>query len=367
MDRGVCELRTLYQLYSSAPGFGGLRVPLPPGRNDFPPKQIDLGRLLFFDPVLSADGSLSCAHCHHPDHAFSDGLGRSVGRGGHGWAQHRTGGTVLSRGAPSLWNVGFLQHLFWDGRADSLEQQAEGPLFSADEMGTTPARLEQTLSANPVYLRLFADAFDTPGLKRVSSAMVQRSLAAFESCLVSIDSRYDRYAHGDENALTEQEKRGHNLFRSFTMRCSQCHTPPLFTTGELAVTGTPEPDGLPFDAGAGAVTPAPELRGAFRIPSLRNVALTAPYMHSGRYATLHDVVEFYNDKRGHAAPADEHLLIHWHIALPGKTLDASQVDDLVAFLVTLTDESHMPPIPTQVPSGLPVVGREPYLTDRSTR
>jgi cytochrome c peroxidase len=367
LTNGGCDFRTLYQLYSSPEGFGGLRVPLPRGRDGFSPQQIDLGRLLFFDPILSADRTLSCAHCHHPDHAFSDGHGQSLGRGGHGWGPLREGGVVLPRGAPSLWNVGFLKHLFWDGRAESLEQQVQGPLFSQDEMGNTPPQLESVLSANATYVRLFAQAFHTPDLTHISTAMVEQTLAAFESCLISLNSRYDHYAHGDENALTDQEKRGLNLFRSFTMRCSQCHTPPLFTSGELAVIGSPEPEGSKLDPGAGAMTSDPTLRAAFKIPSLRNIALTAPYMHSGALPTLRSVVDFYNDKRGHAIPEGEHLLVHWHIALAGKTLDAGETDDLVAFLQTLTDESMKPPVPTAVPSGLPVVGRDQNSINRSIR
>jgi cytochrome c peroxidase len=354
-----CRLASLYQLYAAPQGFGGLRVPLAPARDGFTPEQIDLGRLLFFDPLLSGDHATSCAHCHHPDWAFADAHGRSAGRGARGAGGERSGGVELARGAPSLWNVAFLSRFFWDGRADSLEAQARGPLFAADEMNNTAQQLEGDLASNAAYRQLFRDAFGADG-EHISTDLIVRALAAFESSLISLNSRYDRYAHGDASALNEQEQRGHAVFRSFTVRCSQCHTPPLFTNGELAVIGTPEPAGKPFDHGAGGHADSGGLNGAFKIPSLRNIALTAPYMHSGRFQTLEEVVGFYNDHRGHAAPAEEHLEIHWHIALPGPTLSRDDVADLTAFLGTLTDESLAPAIPARVPSGLPVIGHRQF-------
>jgi cytochrome c peroxidase len=357
-EKGGCRLASLYQLYSSPQGFGGLRVPLPAVRDGFTPEQIDLGRLLFFDPLLSGDHSLSCAHCHHPDWGMADAHGRSAGRGAQGEGAHRAGGTELPRGAPPLWNLAFLSRFFWDGRAESLEAQVAGPLFAADEMANSEQQLESELNANMAYRQAFQQAFG-PQAGHISMALVTKALAAFEASLVSLDSRYDRYAHGDEAALSEQEKRGHAVFRSFTVRCSQCHTPPLFTNGELAVIGTPEPAGKEFDHGAGMRAGSGALNGAFRIPSLRNIAVTAPYMHSGRFGTLEEVAAFYNDHRGHAAPAAEHLELHWHIALPAPTLNRRDVDDLVAFLKTLTDESAAPDIPLHVPSGLPTVRHWP--------
>ncbi|MCC7411045.1 MAG: cytochrome-c peroxidase [Gammaproteobacteria bacterium] len=350
---GVCRLHSAYQRYDSPPGFGGLRVPLPPLRDGYTPAQIDLGRYLFFDPLLSAEADVSCAHCHHPDYGYADGRARAIGRGGRGVGPDRHGGAQLARASPSLWNVGFLSHLFWDGRADSLEAQAQGPLFAANEMGTTPQRLEASLNASPVYRRLFQQAFAIDPAGRIEVRHVAAALTAFQSTLVSLDSRYDRYAHGDPSALTGQEIEGMNVFRSFVARCSQCHTPPLFTNGELAVIGTPEPPGKALDPGAGETLGEASLRGAFKVPTLRNVALTAPYMHSGAFATLAQVVKFYNGGRAHALPPGERLMIHWHITSPD--LRAPELDALVAFLGTLTDESGAPAVPDRVPSGLPVV------------
>lgn len=353
-DDGRCRFVSVYQMYDAPDGFGGLRVPLPSIRDGFTPAQIDLGRYLFFDPVLSRDHDLSCAHCHHPEHGFADGLGRSVGHGGSGVGPERRGGERLARNSPSLWNVGFMEPLFWDGRAGTLEAQAEGPLFAPEEMANTPEALLATLNAIPAYRALFAQAFGPASGESVDLARVTRALTAFQASLVSFNSRYDRYAHGDEDALNAQEQRGHALFRSFVIRCSQCHTPPLFSNRQLAVIGAPDADGAAFDPGAGEFSADPAHRGAFRVPSLRNIALTAPYMHAGVFRDLGEVVDFYNDRRGHAVPADQHLHIHWHIPLHAPTLSAQEVDDLVAFLHALTDTSMTPPIPARVPSGLAV-------------
>lgn len=360
MPDGTCELRTLYSLYTSPDGFGGLRTPLPEHRGGYTAEQIDLGRYLFFDPALSGDGATSCAHCHHPALGFADGLPRSSGMGGLGVGPARVGGVALPRAAPSLWNAGFLTSFFWDGRSESLEAQARGPLFSPLEMGNSPRQLESELNAIGDYRSLFVRAFGAEADAGVTTELVVRALAAFESSLVSLNSRYDRYAHGDANALTALEQEGHNVFRSFVARCSQCHTAPLFTNEQLAVVGAPEPEGQAFDPGAGPLLKIPQLRGAFKVPTLRNITHTAPYMHSGAFDELAEVVDFYNKGRGHAVPEDEDLLIHWHIVDPD--LSATEVAALIAFLGSLNDETASPKIPAAVPSGLPVV--EPVVRAR---
>jgi len=349
-----CRFRSLYQMYNSPQGFGGLRVSLPSLPDGYPPQQIDLGRYLFFDPLLSADHRLSCAHCHRPDRAFTDGRARSV--------VHKSGDTtgsrrdiVLPRGAPSLWNVGFLRRFFWDGRANSLAEQAMGPLFARDEMNNSPRQLERDLNNQPVYRCMFAEAFHLQPSEEITYTMVLQSLSAFESTLISLNSRYDRYAHGDDDALTEAEKHGLNIFRGVALACAQCHTPPLFANDELEVTGVPNASGLPFDAGAGRLAPTRGLRGAFKTPTLRNIERSAPYMHAGQFTTLREVVRFYNDRPGHAAPKEEHLQIDWRMGLRRPVLSERDIDDVIAFLSTLTDESMMPAIPLRVPSGLAVV------------
>jgi cytochrome c peroxidase len=338
---GGCVLRNRYRDYASLrdAGVGGLKSGLPPLREGFTPEQIDLGRYLFFDPILSADGTVSCASCHDPALGFADGQAQATG----------IEGQTLKRSAPSLWNVGFLSTLLWDGSKSTLESQMQGPLYSPIEMGNTPAQLLATLNANTTYRLLFEQAF---GTTPIALEHIYTAITAFESSLVSLNSRYDLYAHGYHAALNEEEIAGLNVFRSFVARCAECHTPPLFTNQQLAVIGVADVPGEILDAGAGAITGDATQRGAFRVPSLRNVARTAPYMHRGQKATLADAAAFYTGGRGHEVPEGEALMIHWHIWEPRLT--DKEISLLVTFLDTLTDEGFMPEIPTAVPSGLPI-------------
>ena len=338
-----CISKNLYNQYAvrNKAGVGGLKSALPEIRDGFSPQEIDLGRYLFFDPVLSSDQTISCATCHDPKKGFSDGLAVSQGIDGH----------KLKRAAPSLWNVGYLRRLFWDGRASSLEEQMEGPLFSKEEMGNTPENLLRTLNSIENYRNLFAEAnTDRDKNEPIQLKEIFTAITAFQSSLVSLNSKYDQYAHGYHSALNQQEIEGLNVFRSFVARCAECHTPPLFTNQQFAVIGTPEPDGLPLDLGAEVPFNDKSLRGAFKVPSLRNIAKTAPYMHSGNFKTLRETVQFYTDGRGHAVPENEKLIIHWHIWEPKLT--DYELDRLVDFLKTLTDESFTPIVPKELPSGL---------------
>ncbi|MDO6446642.1 cytochrome c peroxidase [Colwellia sp. 1_MG-2023] len=342
-EQGVCRLLTRYQFYSSVQnkGLGGTRTNLPAHRDGFTPAQIDLGRFLFFDPALSKDGSISCASCHQPDKGFSDDLDRSIG----------ITGEKVARSAPTLWNVAFVDKFFWDVRANSLEEQAMGPLFDPLEMANTPEQLLSTLRNNQDYLAMFAQAF--PQENTIELAQIYTALTAFQTSLISLNSRYDQYAHGYHQALTKNEIAGLNVFRSFVARCAECHQPPLFTNNEIAVIGAPEPEGRALDIGAEKTYNAPKLRGAFKVPTLRNITKSAPYMHSGRYDNLRDAVKFYNDGRGNSVPEGEEMLLHWHISEPNLTDD--ELDLIVEFLGTLTDESLTPQTPNKVPSGLPVI------------
>ena len=189
-DAGRCTLHSQYQAYGSLydKGVGGLKTGLPPVRDGFTPQQIDLGRLLFFDPLLSRDGSVACSSCHDPALGFSDGRARSVG----------VQGTPVQRSAPSLWNVAFLERLLWDGSKQTLEEQLQGPLYAPNEMGGDPQTLLTKLQDNANYRHLFASAFDDQPL---ALDQVYTALAAFESSLISLNSRYDLYAHGVHSCL----------------------------------------------------------------------------------------------------------------------------------------------------------------------
>ncbi|NQX87508.1 MAG: cytochrome-c peroxidase [Halioglobus sp.] len=346
---GQCRLRTFYEFYESVQGagLGGTRTTLPHHRDGFSPQQIDLGRYLFFDPILSADRSLACASCHQPALGFSDGLRRSVGMGS----------APLRRAAPTLWNVAFLKKFFWDAHASSLEEQMLGPLYSSREMGNAPQKVLADLNGIPTYRALFGQAFPGRDGQRIALSEVYTALAAFQSSLISLNSRYDRYVHGDQDALTSEEIEGLNIFRSFVARCAECHTPPLFTNQQIAVIGAPEPEGLPLDIGAEKTFDTPKLRAGFKVPTLRNITRTAPYMHSGLFDDLRAVTAFYNGGRGHAVPEGVDLHLHWHISSPELTDD--ELDRLVDFMDTLTDESLVPDVPEQLPSGLmPVINED---------
>jgi cytochrome c peroxidase len=356
-EQNLCRLVSLYREYPSLQGrgMGGLKIGLPKVRDGFSPQQIDLGRYLFFDPLLSGNGQVSCATCHQPDKGFGDGLPRSIG----------AHGEEVPRSAPSLWNVGLQELYFWDGRAESLEQQMQGPLYDELEMANTPQNLLASLGANETYRNLFKQAFPRGELDEISLGQVYLALAAFEASLISLNSRYDYYAHGVHEALSPGEIEGLNIFRSFVARCAECHTPPLFSNQQIAVLGTPEPEGRPLDPGREAVTGDASQRAGFKVPSLRNVSLTAPYMHSGRYENLREAVAFYTGGRGHAVPEGENLSIHWHIWEP--QLEDHELDRLVEFLGALTDESYMPATPQQLPSGLPLENSLGLSTDSQKR
>lgn len=332
------------------PSYSGLQREFPPlnqpSDNPTTPEKVELGRLLFFDSILSAKNDIACATCHHPDYGFADGLSRSIGAGGMGLGPHRRGGVELKRSAPGLWNVGYVSVLFWDGRASSLEDQSRVPLTHPDEMAADPDATVAELKAVPEYV----DRFNT-ALGGVTFENAQRALAAFERTLITRDSPFDRYAAGQFDALTPSQRRGLALFRSAATRCFECHAAPTFGSDTFRITGVPDAPGQPHDAGRKAVAPDGQ-DGAFKSPSLRNIALTAPYMHNGVFKTLDEVIDFYAKGGGNAYGAK-----NVDTFMTGFDLTAQEKADLTAFLYALTDESKMPPVPDRVPSGLPVVTR----------
>lgn len=342
-ENNECIAQNLYGQYYSPnnKGVGGLKIALPTVRDGFTPQEIDLGRYLFFDPILSGNGKMACVSCHNPAKGFSDGLPKSIGNNN----------KTLKRASPSLWNVAYQKRLFWDARANNLESQMQGPLYSAEEMNNTPENLLKTINKAQNYRKLFAQAFKKKSKNdQIKLDEIYRAITAFEASLISLNSKYDQYAHGFHEALNDNEIEGLNVFRSFVARCAECHTPPLFSNQEIAVIGSPEPNGLPLDPGAEITYNDKSLRGGFKVPSLRNIVKTAPYMHSGKFSTLRETVQFYTDGRGHAVPKDENLILHWHIWEPKLT--NTEMDRIVDFLKTLTDESFMPFAPKTLPSGL---------------
>jgi cytochrome c peroxidase len=325
-----------------------------PSDNPTTPEKVELGKLLFFDPILSDDNTLSCAHCHHPHLGFSDGLPRSRGRGGKGAGRERTGGIELTRGAPSLWNTVYNHRQFWDGRAAHLEEQARMVITTPEEVNADPAELVRELKAIPEYRALFDKAFGGTDGESITFKNVTHAIAAFQRTLVSFNSRFDRYAAGDGSALSPQEKRGLKLFLSPKTRCNECHGIPVFADRNFKVIGVPDPKDGPADVakpeaerGRGGGS-----NGAFKIPTLRNIALTAPYMHNGVFETLEEVLDFYAGGGGRGLGLDVPLQDD---KIRKFSLTPQEKADLIAFLLALTDESAAPEIPARVPSGLPVV------------
>jgi len=343
---------------TNTPGDGGLRRPFPkmairPG-NEVTAERVALGRLLYFDPVLSGGNDLSCATCHHPDLGLTDGRGLSMGKGGKGLGPEREGGTQVRRGAPTVWNAAFNQRQFWDGRAKDLEDQARFPITSAEEMDQDPDALVGEIQKIPEYVRLFDAAYGGKDGSAVTFANVTGAVAAFERTLVSDASPFDRYRLGDTTALGPAERRGLVLFRSLKTRCFECHGFPTLANPDFKVIGVPDLPGQKEDRGRAEAGGGPAYERAFKVPTLRNVALTAPYMHNGRFKTLAEVLAFYAKGGGRGeglklANLDDKIRVF--------SLSTTEQQDLIAFLSALTDETRRPEIPDRVPSGLPVVAR----------
>jgi parallel beta-helix repeat protein len=343
-------------------GAGGLasRWPEMPQRTDNSitdakfARRAALGRLLFYDPVLSAKNDISCATCHHPDLGYSDGRGRAMGEGGKGLGPERAGGRVIRRGAPTLWNAAFNATQFWDGRAKDLEDQAKNPITAPEEMGETDANLSSELATLPEYQSWFDQAFGGHMGSSINLLNVTKAIAAFERTQLTSRSPFDRYVAGDRSALTLSQRRGFDAFRSGQARCFECHSLPAFTSPNFKVIGVPKLDDEAEDRGRGDTGGGPGMKGAFKVPTLRNVALTAPYMHNGRFQTLDEVLDFYSKGGGPGMGVPTPNLDD---KIRPITLTYQQRLDLIAFLNALTDESALADSPRRVPSTLPVVAR----------
>lgn len=288
--------------------------PKAPDDNPTTSRKVALGRQLFFDPRLSGDNTMSCATCHLPDKGLGDGLAKGKGHGG----------KTLARNTPTLLNVAFQPRLFWDGRAKTLEEQALGPIESPEEMHQDLAEMERELAAIPGYVTQFRDVFGT----RPTKEAVARSLAAFERTLVTRPSPFDRYLAGDKDALSPSAENGYRLFIG-DAGCIRCHHGPLLSDGEFYRLGVSSDD-----AGLAAVTGKSDDRGKLRTPTLRNVALTGPYMHDGSLKTLDDVVTFYYRGVPETSPDGLRLDVK-----PLVSQSFSEIPDLVAFLESLTGEA----------------------------
>ncbi len=300
-----------------------------PADNPLTVEGVDLGRRLFHDARLSKNNSQSCATCHERAKAFTDGRSLSPGESG------QTG----RRNAMPLLNLAWGKEFFWDGRAKSLREQVLMPIQDAHEMNETLERVVTKLGADETYPGQFQAAFGTAG---ISSERMARALEQFLLTLVSQESKFDRAARKLET-LTPQEQRGLQLFvtehdPARGLRgadCFHCHGGNLFSNHQFLNNGLPVRAG---DLGRMEVTRSEADRAKFKVPTLRNVALTAPYMHDGRFATLEEVVAHYNGKLERSPTLDPNLAKHPE---SGLGLSAEDQAALVAFLKTLTDQSFV--------------------------
>lgn len=307
------------------PPLGLPSIPIPPD-NRLTTETVELGKRLFFSPLLSVDGSISCATCHDPSKAFADGRKVSIGIG------NKSG----KRNAPTVLNAAYNGTQFWDGRAASLEEQAAGPMFSAEEMGHSLEGVEKRLSQEAELLPLFEAAYGTPD---VTMTRISKALASYQRTLLSGNSPFDRYFFGGQkDALTPAAVHGFEIFRDPKRgNCTACHTIEkdfaLFMDGKFHNIGAGlNPEGEIADIGRFEQTGRQGDQGAFRTPGLRNVAKTAPYMHDGSLRTLKEVVDFYVGGGSSNEFLDKEIR-----PLP---LTGRDREDLVAFLESLTGERH---------------------------
>lgn len=299
---------------------------------DAPEARIELGRLLFFDPLLSVDRETACATCHLAQWGMADALPRAIGHGaGLRAGPSRVGPNILRRNSPTLYNVAFRTRLLWDGRAATLEEQALIPLMTEDEMNRNPGEVVVEMRSIPEYAELFADAF--PEDPRVTAENLASALAAYQRTFISKNSGYDAYVDGDPGALSEDMTEG--MFRFADMGCDDCHSPPLFESDTFANRGVSEIEGV-IDHGLEEFTGRSEDRGRFRTPTLRNVNNTQPYFHNGSVLNLSEVVRRELEQN----------------ALPFTEEDVRLITVFIG--EALRDERNQAAFPAEVPSGLPM-------------
>jgi cytochrome c peroxidase len=317
----------------------GWSMPPIPADNPLTVEGVELGRKLFYDPILSKNGTISCASCHNPDFGFTDN-GKQFSQGVDGIAGKRNSMPLFNlawvdRFSPTI--GGRPIRFFWDGGASSLEAQALAPIIDPIEMNETLPNVIQKLQSHPEYPALFKKAF---GSDSITTKRLAQAIAQFERTIVSANTKHDRFllnpANGkrfDSTVFNEQELRG---LRVFTLEekgdCFHCHShaSPFTSDFQFHHNGHRSPD-----SGLYRITLNPADIGKFRTPSLRNLVFTAPYMHDGRFNTLEEVVEHYDNGAVRSHPTDPLYLKHPE----GLQLTAQEKADLVAFLKTMTDST----------------------------
>lgn len=309
-----------------------LGVAILPAENPMTTQGVELGRRLFYDPILSVDSSMACASCHMPSLAFTDGLAKSVG----------VQGLQTQRSSMMLSNLVFMNdNFFWDGGESSLEEQALLPIEAHDELNDTWENVEEKLRRHPDYPQYFRAAFGIENTNALTRELAVQAIAQFERTLISGDSKFDRVLQFNEGEFTEEEQLGFELFEvetAVTLQhpgCTHCHDGPNFTDGLFHNNGLDNVAELTDfeDLGRGATNNVVFDNGKFRTPSLRNIALTAPYMHDGRFETLEEVLEHY--------ASGGHGVLNENANIQAFDLTEEEKEALIAFLHTLTDTSFI--------------------------
>jgi len=275
--------------------------------NPLADEKVFLGRVLFYDPILSLDSTISCSSCHlsyvgftHVDHSLSHGIFDRVG----------------TRNSPVLINLAWNKYFMWDGAVNHLDVQALAPISHESEMNEKPEHVLLKLNRSRLYAQLFKNAFEDSA---ITGERTLKALSQFMLTLVSNNAKYDSVKRG-ESHFTEQEQHGYDLFRN---DCSKCHTEPLFTNGEFENNKLPV-DTLLKDEGRFKITGYEKDKYKFKVPTLRNIEFSYPYMHDGRFKTLSQVMEHYTQKSGYA-----------------NTFTSIDKVDLIAFLLTLSDKNFL--------------------------
>ena len=310
-------LPTVYQL--SAPSYFG--TPIEHSENQLTLKGIELGRKLFYDPILSKNNNISCASCHQQNKAFADQKSPSTG----------DSGFELERNSPTLFNLAWKTDFFWDGGAFNLESQILGPLTHADEMASNLNELLDKLKNHNTYPALFQDAFEDT----IKTKYVLYALAQFQKTLISKNTSYDLFLENKYN-YTPQELVGKTLFEK---NCTSCHTYPHFSDFDYHNNGLDSSfnftDPEDMNWGRYRITFLDSDKGRYHTPSLRNIAVSAPYMHDGRFKTIAEVIEHYSKGVKNSVYTDTKLPEN------GFQFTSDEKAALEAFLISLTDEPFL--------------------------
>ncbi len=295
----------------------GFPMPEIPEDNELTAERIALGKRLFFDPILSRDSTISCGSCHFQQHAFADPRRLSIG----------VEGRLGFRNSSTLANIAYRENFFFDGGVPNLEVFTAAPIEDPNEMDFDLLALVERLQAHPTYPQEFMEAYGT----EPNTYSLARALASFQRTILSGNSPYDQYQRGDSSALSAAQKRGMELFFSDRTACGSCHSGFTFSNEQFENIGLYED--YSADPGRRRVTALEEDIGKFKVPTLRNIEVTAPYMHDGSISSLEEVIDFF-DGGGFAHPNKSHLV-------RPLGLTAQEKADLLEFLKSLTDEEFL--------------------------